>query len=130
MSADDKRRVLSAEDHALWRSITRSVVPLKRKRAQPFNPHTPDKTRKTVRPARVVATLASPLPKAPPPLMRIDRRMKQALARGRIEIDARLDLHGRTQSEGHAALLRVLQRGPRNGAGAGPVVIAACSGST
>jgi len=116
MSADEKPRVLSAEDHALWRSITRSIVPLKRKRAQPLNPHTPDKTRKTVRPARVVATPAPTPPKAAPPLMRIDRRMKQALARGRIEIDARLDLHGRTQGEAHAALLRFLQRAQRDGA--------------
>ena len=116
MSADEKLRVLSAEDHALWRSITRSLVPLKRKRAQPLNPHTPDKVRKTMRPARVVTPLAPPLPKAPPPLMRIDRRMKQALARGRLEIDARLDLHGRTQSEAHAALLRFLRRAQRDGA--------------
>ena len=116
MSADGKPRFLSAEDHALWRSITRSLVPLKRKRAQPLKPHTPDKARKTVRPPRIAATLAPPLPKGPPPLMRIDRRMKQALARGRIEIDARLDLHGRTQSEAHAALLRFLQRAQRDGA--------------
>ena len=116
MSADEKPRALSAEDHALWRSITRSILPLKRKRAQPLNPDAPDKPRKTVRPTRAATPVPPPLPKAAPPLMRIDRRMKQALARGRVEIDARLDLHGRTQSEAHAALLRFLRRAQRDGA--------------
>lgn len=35
--------------------------------------------------------------------------MKQRLARGREEIEGRLDLHGLTQSEAHAALLRFLR---------------------
>ena len=118
MSADDKPRRLSAEDHAIWRSITRSIVPLKPKRAQPLNPYAPDKPRKTVPPPRApAATLAvPPRLKALPPLMRFDRRVKQALARGRTKIDARLDLHGRSQGEAHAALLRFLHRAQRDGA--------------
>jgi len=48
--------------------------------------------------------------------MPIDRRLKQRLARGQIEIDARLDLHGRTLSEAHAALLRFLHRAQGEGA--------------
>ena len=47
--------------------------------------------------------------------MPIDRRLRQRLARGRIEIDARIDLHGRTQSEAHAALLRFLRRAQSDG---------------
>ena len=35
--------------------------------------------------------------------------MKQRVARGRKAIDARLDLHGLTQSEAHSALLRFLR---------------------
>ena len=35
--------------------------------------------------------------------------MKQRVARGKDEIDGRLDLHGLTQSEAHAALLRFLR---------------------
>ena len=54
--------------------------------------------------------------KAPPPLAPIERRLKQRLARGQVEIDARLDLHGRTQSEAHAALARFLHRAQSNGA--------------
>jgi DNA-nicking Smr family endonuclease len=35
--------------------------------------------------------------------------MKQRVARGKQAIDARLDLHGLTQAEAHAALLRFLR---------------------
>jgi DNA-nicking Smr family endonuclease len=35
--------------------------------------------------------------------------MKQRVARGKHQIDARLDLHGFTQAEAHAALLRFLR---------------------
>jgi DNA-nicking Smr family endonuclease len=40
----------------------------------------------------------------------LSRREKQRAARGHDPIDARLDLHGHTQSEAHAALLRFLRR--------------------
>jgi DNA-nicking Smr family endonuclease len=44
--------------------------------------------------------------------------MRQKLARGTEEIDARLDLHGRTQAQAHSALLKFLRdaqaRGARN----------------
>jgi DNA-nicking Smr family endonuclease len=46
----------------------------------------------------------------------IDRRSKQKLARGTQAIDARIDLHGRTQDEAHVALLRFLHRAQANGA--------------
>src|SRR4051812_14744324 len=51
-----------------------------------------------------------PPPPPPPPLAPLERRLKQRLARGTRDIDARLDLHGRTQSQAHAALLRFVQK--------------------
>jgi DNA-nicking Smr family endonuclease len=39
----------------------------------------------------------------------LTRRMKQRVARGKHQIDARLDLHGFTQHEAHEALLRFLR---------------------
>jgi DNA-nicking Smr family endonuclease len=44
-----------------------------------------------------------PAPKAPP-LAALDRRTRSRLARGQIEIDARLDLHGLTLQRAHARL--------------------------
>jgi DNA-nicking Smr family endonuclease len=49
-------------------------------------------------------------PASPPALAPIDRRVRQKLARGRNVIDARIDLHGLTQSQAHAALRRFLLR--------------------
>jgi len=120
MSADEqpRRRRLSDEDHALWRSITRSITPLKRRRAEPVMADAPHRTSKATPLSFSPTTPVRPAPasKSPPPLMPIDRRLRQRLARGTVEIDARLDLHGRTQSEAHAALLRFLHRAQGDGA--------------
>jgi DNA-nicking Smr family endonuclease len=48
--------------------------------------------------------------------MPIERRLKQRLGRGSQDIDARIDLHGRTQSQAHAALLRFVQKCQTDGA--------------
>ena len=120
MSADDppRRRKLTDEDHALWRTVTRSVAPLKRRRPEPLHPGLPEKASKTAAATRAPTAPMRPAasPKSPPPLMPIDRRLKQRLARGTVEVDARLDLHGRTQGEAHAALLRFLHRAQGDGA--------------
>jgi DNA-nicking Smr family endonuclease len=49
-------------------------------------------------------------------VVRLERRDKQRLVRGTQTIDARIDLHGRTQSEAHAALLGFLRRAQAQGA--------------
>jgi DNA-nicking Smr family endonuclease len=111
------RRGPSAEEHALWAEVTRSVKPL-RKRAPaapvpdgvaPRKPHAKPA-------ARVEAVTRAAAPKPVSPLAPIERRLKQRLARGNEAIDARLDLHGKTQSEAHAALLGFLRRAQRDGA--------------
>src|SRR5262245_50468639 len=120
MSGDDKPpRRLSDDDEMLWHTVTRSIVPLKRRRARRSEPEGVRASAKlqgnklqgklSVKPApkspSLPRTQAGPGPKVPPPLMPIDRKLKQRLARGQIEIDGRIDLHGRTLSEAHAALL-------------------------
>jgi DNA-nicking Smr family endonuclease len=125
MSGDDKPpRRLSDDDEALWHTVTRSIVPLKRRRVRRSEPEGIRTLAKLqVKPqAKPVPkspasprTHAGPAPKVPPPLMPIDRRLKQRLARGQIEIDGRIDLHGRTLSEAHAALLRFLHRAQGEG---------------
>ena len=42
--------------------------------------------------------------------------MRSKLARGSESIDARIDLHGLTQADAHAALARFLRRAQRDGA--------------
>ena len=52
---------------------------------------------------------------SPPPLAPIGRRERSHLSRGRKEIDARLDLHGMTQTRAHRALFGFLQRAHHDG---------------
>jgi DNA-nicking Smr family endonuclease len=124
MTADDnkpRRRKLSEEDHALWHKVTRSVAPLKRRsaRSDPEAAPTPRKI-PAAAPARAATLPARPTPTTPkksaPPLVPLDRRSKQRLARGTQAIDARLDLHGQTQERAHATLLRFLRDAQANGA--------------
>ena len=103
-----RRRSLSDDERVLWSTITRSVAPLKgRKRAEDAAEIAPAETRSTARPAASPAA-TPPRRTTPPPLAPIDRRTKQRLARGATEIGGRLDLHGLTQAEAHAALARFL----------------------
>ena len=57
-----------------------------------------------------------PAPPPPPPLSPLGRRLRARVARGKEAIDARLDLHGKTQSEAHAALLHFLRSAGARGA--------------
>jgi DNA-nicking Smr family endonuclease len=120
MSADEgpRRRKLTDEDHALWRSVTRSITPLQRRRPEALAAPVPERTSKATPPLSLPTAPARSrqTPRAQPPLMPIERRLKQRLARGTVEIDARLDLHGRTQSEAHTVLLRFLHRAQGDGA--------------
>jgi DNA-nicking Smr family endonuclease len=123
MSADDakpRRRRLTHEEHTLWSRITRSVAPLRRQPAAAAAaqvPAPPSKTKPlpSLRPHPPSRDQA-PIPKAAPVLEPLDRRVKQRLARGREPIEARIDLHGRTQDEAHAMLLRFLRKAQDDGA--------------
>ncbi len=120
-----RRRQVSEEEQALWRGFARSIKPLRRLRDS-----APERTAD----AAAAAERKSPAPSGPPgalsrakasaeilrpkspPLAPLDRRLKQRVARGREPIDARIDLHGYTQRQAHAALLSFLQCAQRDGA--------------
>jgi DNA-nicking Smr family endonuclease len=117
-----RKRGLSEEERALWESVAKQVKPL-RKRHRVIKPsmaapeaagHAAPKlaaSPKHVAPARPVV----PAKPAPPPLAPIGRRERSHLSRGRKEIDARLDLHGMTQTRAHRALFGFLQRAHHDG---------------
>lgn len=52
----------------------------------------------------------------PPPLAPIDKRLRQRITRGQVEIDSAIDLHGLTQPEAHAALIGFLRARAAGGA--------------
>jgi DNA-nicking Smr family endonuclease len=119
MNAEDdrpRRRKLNEAERTLWSEVTRSVRPLARSRAAaaalPSKPTRPAPSA----PARSTVREAVPGLKPPARLEPLQRRQKQRLARGVEPIDARLDLHGKTQSEAHGSLLRFLRRAQMDGA--------------
>jgi DNA-nicking Smr family endonuclease len=107
-------RRLSAEEGKLWSDITRSVAPLRRRRAlaDPGHASAPDNRGPLSAPARSAAAATRSAPELEP----FDRRLKQRLARGTVPIDARIDLHGKTQSAAYAQLLSFLRRARAEGA--------------
>jgi DNA-nicking Smr family endonuclease len=116
------KRRLTADEHALWETVTSAVAPLrKRKRviveaadvnAAPAAPAKPKSKPATVHPIKAAVRPAKP---APPPLAPLARRAKQRIARGSEPIDARLDLHGLTQEQAHNALRRFLRTAQSDG---------------
>ena len=109
-SSDGKRRrVLSAEERVLWTTITKSIAPLRDSAASEDVERAEQIVPRTHIPSSKEAQLAEPAGNKPPPLAALGRRMRTRVARGKEAIDGRLDLHGLTQNEAHAALLRFLR---------------------
>ncbi len=118
-----RRRHLSDEEQALWAGLTRSITPLRPKGTkEPKLTHKLQAGKVIPKPAATAAINEPATPDvrprpvvSPPPLAPFDRRLKQRVARGREPIDARIDLHGMTQAQAHAALLRFLHRAQADG---------------
>jgi DNA-nicking Smr family endonuclease len=117
-----RKRALSEEEKALWHAVARSAKPLRRrKRVVPDD----DQDEAVDLPQPVSAKIKQPparQPRAPaakpspPPLAPLGRRERSRLAKGRSEIDGRLDLHGMTQARAHRALTAFLQHAHGDGA--------------
>jgi DNA-nicking Smr family endonuclease len=127
VSTDGKRRRgLTYEDRVLWTHVASSIKPLRAKArnvadesdsgdveaAKPLlkqPPKQPPKFKKLASVAQATAAPPAAVKPAAPSLEPLTRRMKQRVAKGKHAIDARLDLHGFTQSEAHSVLLRFLR---------------------
>ena len=120
------RRPLSEDERQLWESVARQARPLRKAAeaagagtAAKANALSPAATRpqsrsvaaKPIKPARPAKVAPGPMP----PLAPLARRERLQLSRGRAEIEARLDLHGMTQTRAHRALLNFLQRASGSG---------------
>jgi len=115
-----ERDRLRLEDRILWETVARTTRPLKpQRRNRPEipddfdlweaeigarEPAVPPKTRKSL----AIETPALPKPPAKPrepyPLHTLDRTTHRKIAKGRLDIEARIDLHGLTQGEAHNLL--------------------------
>jgi DNA-nicking Smr family endonuclease len=117
-----KRRSLSDDERTLWNTVTRAIKPLLRRPREAADEIASAVETVPAKPSRAAASKpvlpAAPAPRrsGPPPLAPFGRRMKQKLGRGTEPIDARIDLHGMTQADAHAALAHFLRRAQRDGA--------------
>ncbi len=118
------KRKLTDDERRLWANVIRAVRPLRppRPAAEPPESETlsqrkPEtgQPRQPPHPSRPGRPQTHEIAQ-PPPLASLARRDKQRLARGHSPIDARLDLHGMTQAQAHAALARFLCRAQAEGA--------------
>jgi DNA-nicking Smr family endonuclease len=119
-----RKRALSEEERVLWESVAKQTKPL-RKRSRAAKPQlaAPDLETPAAAKAAAAPKLHPPAKRAPrpevapaaPPLAPLGRRERSQLSRGRKEIDARLDLHGMTQTRAHRALTGFLQRAHSDG---------------
>jgi DNA-nicking Smr family endonuclease len=105
------RRDLTEDELALWRHVIRDVAPYANNRPArpPLSPAARHPTPET--PALPPAERhAAPRPLVLAATDGIDRRTARRFARGEMTIDARLDLHGLTLREAHAAVDRFVRR--------------------
>ena len=124
------RRLTEAE-HDLWRQVISTVTPSDRAAASErtlFPAGIDRPSRRAVHstgpvqvPNQTPPPSRTPLPPlvvdAPPGTDRgTDRRTVQRLKRGRLDIDARLDLHGLTIAQAHTRLLEFLRSAQAHGA--------------
>jgi DNA-nicking Smr family endonuclease len=132
-----KPRGLSQGERALWQSVARTVTPgarfpnLQEPSGPAARPVVPAPTPETAPPAPAptggAARRDQPSPRADQPLIRVElapdplaaslarpqaiggRRHLTRLARGKLQPEGRIDLHGMTQAAAHAALVRFVR---------------------
>lgn len=129
-----KRDSEMENDAELWARIARTATPLKKNRVtwRPTPPNPPAKSKS----AGLKSELKSahepsskippkrPLKRAPSPASRarlspstgpLDRRTARKLEKGRLAVEARLDLHGMRQRDAHTALRKFLKEAQSRG---------------
>jgi DNA-nicking Smr family endonuclease len=110
------------EGEALWEKVAGTAAPLKGRRdadalpkpakiAAPGAKAKPPKAQQMAQPARKPAPKSAHVPRAAP----LDRQTARQLDKGRLEVEARLDLHGMRQRDAHAQLRRFLKTAQARG---------------
>jgi DNA-nicking Smr family endonuclease len=109
------------DDAALWEKVVEKARPLKRGRnaaapkpakiAAPVAKAKPPQGPRPAQPAPKPAPKLAHVPRAAP----LDRQTSRQLDKGRIEVEARLDLHGMRQRDAHAQLRRFLKTAQARG---------------
>ena len=113
---------LSGEDRILWGKVARSTRPMPGRLEelmefeQEFDVKETAAPNSNVSPVRPEAVAGSVSTKKPAGIHHpLEKPVKRKLSRGRLALEARIDLHGLIQSEAHAILLDFLIRAHERG---------------
>jgi DNA-nicking Smr family endonuclease len=116
-----KRGRSDDDDEALWEKVVGTASPLKRGRnavapkpakiPAPVAKAKPPQGPRPTQPTPKLAPKPSHVPRAAP----LDRQTSRQLDKGKIEVEARLDLHGLRQRDAHAQLRRFLKTAQARG---------------
>jgi DNA-nicking Smr family endonuclease len=120
----DPARKLSEEDRILWRRVTDTITPIgPRERASRadfaalLEPRTENP--RSDRPGAETKCISGKIGQPPPaPVQKsrlaIERPVREKISKGRVQLDARIDLHGMTQHQAHSMLLNFLHQAWRH----------------
>jgi DNA-nicking Smr family endonuclease len=108
------------EGEALWEKVAETTSPLKRRRNAPLKAPKPPTPLSEVKPQKAAALAKPSLTPAPKPrhvprAQPLDRQTSRQLDKGKIEVEAHLDLHGLRQRDAHAQLTRFLKTAQARG---------------
>lgn len=114
---------LSAEDRILWGKVARSTRPMpgRQEEIDAFERAIAEMAAEAERSEPTAPIRPSAEPQAPQPRKPsgqhhpLERPVKRKIAKGRLALEARIDLHGLVQSEAHAMLLGFLVRAHERG---------------
>ncbi len=117
----------TVEDLELWSRVKQTVTPLDPDPPDPAPPAarqtgpnsgmTTSATHSTAKPPKspIAKPRARPEPVSTPPLTGLDRRTSQRLARGQIDAEARIDLHGESVETARVRLREFLRQSRARG---------------
>ena len=110
---------LSDEDRIVWAKVARTARPLKGKSAFSEEFAAADGPVEELLSTASEPIVVAPAQRGPrrdkPPLHHFDQQTRDKLLKGRLPIDARVDLHGMTQGEAHGLLHSFLHRAHASG---------------
>lgn len=109
------QKTLSDEDRVLWTLVARTAVPLKGRSVPKMELAEPVALGPMPSVAAPAPAGAPPPAKQPTPPRHLDRPTLDKLAKGRLPIEARVDLHGMTQDEAYSLLFSFLHRAHASG---------------
>jgi DNA-nicking Smr family endonuclease len=107
-----KEHLLETDDRILWEKVARTVTPLGPPRAMMSDIETVDFEKLLEAPKPAIHPPAKPAakPKIAKAPEAIDEPVQRRIAKGKVAIEARIDLHGMTQDEAHGLLMSFIHR--------------------